>query len=131
MGVREVTEAGRLAAERLMLDTVLVVRLSDGPDDPLTGAPTKAETVLYAGKAKRQTYEAYEENPVAGGHKFVVQRYQAHFPIDAFNPRPGDVIRWVASALNPILPGTVDRIPASFKKSFGTAMRLNVDEVVF
>lgn len=121
---------GRRAAERLMLDTVLVVRLTDGPDDPLTGAPTKTELVLYSGKAKRQTYEAYEENPVAGGHRFTVQRYSVHFPVAAFRPLPGDLIRWVESVMDPDLPGSTDRVTGLFNKSFATSMRVYVDETV-
>lgn len=116
-------------AESLMPDTCTVSRADpNGAVDPATGEPERVQ--VYSGPAKRQTYESYEQSPEAGGHMFAVQRYSVHFPVGSFEPAPDDVIVWTASAHDPDLPGTRDRITGLFNKSFATAQRVYVEEVV-
>lgn len=113
-----------------MVDTVIVRRVAGIDTDPFTGKDTPTYATLYEGKAKRQTYEAYEANPQGGEHVYTVQRYSIHFPVGSFIPAPGDVATWLTSALDPDLPGTVDRITGLFNKSFATSMRVYAEELV-
>lgn len=134
--------SGRRRARRLMTGTVRVDRVIAVVTDPITGVDTPTYATVYPdpawgpdhrwarGPAKRQTYEAYEGNPQAGGHIYTVQRYSAHFPIGAFIPEPGDIVTWLTSKYDPDLPGTVDRITGLFNKEAASSMRVFVDEQV-
>lgn len=130
----------RRRAEALMLDRCKVTRADESrPKDELTGdypviqvypdpgwPPTHR---FHTGPAKSQTYEAYEQTPEAGGHNYTVQRYAAHFPVGAFEPRVGDVIEWTACPLDPDRVGVRERITAPFSKTLATAQRVFVDRV--
>lgn len=119
---------GRRKAESLMRDTALVTRIDpEGPVDPLTGLPTR--TPVYEGKAKVQTYEAYEQNPEAGAHSWTVQRYTLHVTVGAFEPQIGDLIEITAARLDPLLTGRKFRVVALLHKSMATAYRLGIEEV--
>lgn len=134
--------SGRRRAVKNFTDTVIVTRVVGIVEDPDTGKVSDATETVYPlpswpadhqwkrGPAKRQTYEAYEQNPQAGAHVYTVQRYSAHFPVGAFVPEPGDIITWASSKNDPDLPGTVDRITGLFNKSHASSMRVFVDEVV-
>lgn len=136
------TLAGRRAAERQMIDSVIVTRVVGMIEDPDTGKVSDVTETIYPlpswpadhpwkrGPAKRQTYEAYEQTPQAGAHVFTVQRYSIHFPVGSFVPAPGDIATWTTSALDPDLPGTVDRITGLFNKTMATSMRVYAEEVV-
>lgn len=119
-----------MAAERQMVDTVIATRVVGTAEDPETGKVVDVTVTLYEGRAKRQTYEAYEQTPQGGAHVYVVQRYTIHFPVGSFVPAPGDIATWTASVLDPDLPGTVDRITGLFNKSMATSMRVYAEETV-
>lgn len=132
-------EMGREAAEEYMIDTCVVRRVtSEATDDD--GNVTSTYVQVYPdpawptdhrwahGPARRQTYEAQESNPEVGGMVAAVQRYAAHLPVGSFQPQIGDIITWQTSALDPGLPGTVDRVTALLHKTAATAYRLGVEE---
>ncbi|GIG27183.1 DUF6093 family protein [Cellulomonas denverensis] len=128
MTAASAVRSGREAARRQMIDLCQVSREDpDAPVDELTGE--RARMVVYAGPAKSQTYEAYEQTPEAGGHNYTVQRYAAHFPVGAFEPRVGDVIEWTACPLDPDRVGARERITAPFSKTLATAQRVFVDRM--
>lgn len=120
---------GRRRAERCMVDTCVVTRVTGETTDD-DGAVVVTREQVYEGKAKRQTYEGYEQTPNSGGHTFTVQRYSTHFPVGSFKPQVGDLIEWVACPMDPDREGTQDRITALFNKSLATAQRVFVDELV-
>ena len=113
-----------------MVDSVVVTRVVGTTEDPDTGKVVDVTEVVYEGKAKRQTYEAYEQTPQSGAHVYTVQRYSLHFPVGSFAPAPGDIATWTSSVLDPDLPGTRDRITGLFNKSLATSMRVYVEEQV-
>lgn len=123
-----------------MIDRCVVTRDDpNAPVDEMTGErepvqvypdPAWPDTHRWAdGPAKSQTYEAYEQNPEAGGHSYTVQRYAAHFPVGSFSPRVGDVVEWRVCPLDPSRVGVRERITAPFSKTAATAMRVSVDRV--
>lgn len=123
-----VLQVGRGLAESLMVDACTVTREDpDGTEDPVTGDRPRVE--VYAGKAKSQTYEAYEQTPESGEHRFTVQRYAVHFPMVSFTPRVGDVVEWTACPWDPSRVGTLERVTAPFSKSMATAQRVFVDRM--
>lgn len=123
---------GRAAAEALMLDTCSIVRTTGpaGPIDPDTGLPTPAPTAqVYAGKCRVQTYEAHESTPDSGDHVFTVQRYYIHLPVAA-DVRRDDQITITAAVLDPALVGRSYRVVGLLHKTYATANRVIVDEIV-
>ena len=123
---------GRRAAEALMLDTCTIVRTTGpaGPIDPDTGLPTPAPTdQVYAGKCRVQTYEAHESTPDSGDHVFTVQRYYIHLPVAADVARD-DQITITAAVLDPALVGRSYRVVGLLHKTYATANRVIVDEIV-
>lgn len=137
----------RRRAEQLMIDTCRVTRIRrDVNGDPVTTTVAGVVTVqreqvypdstlpgghpLRSGRAKRQTFEGYEQSPSVAGQSFTIQRYAAHFPVGAFKPQVGDDIEWITCPLDADRVGTHDRITALFNKTAATAMRVFVDEEV-
>lgn len=123
-----------------MVDWCVVTR--DDPDAPVDEMTGKRDPVQvypdpawpdthrwHDGPAKSQTYEAYEQNPEAGGHSYTVQRYAVHFPVGSFEPAVGDVVVWTSCPLDPSRVGVRERITAPFAKSLATAQRVFVDRV--
>ena len=119
--------AGRVAAERDMLDTCTISPVT-GVDES-TGAPTLG-TAVYTGKCKVQTSQAQEANPEAGGATYTVQRYAVHVPVGAFVPAVGHVVTITVAALDANLVGRQYRVVALLHKSLATAQRLAVEEVI-
>jgi len=109
-----------------MTDTCTIERPGALVDD-VTG---EAEfEPVFAGRCKVQTYEGYEQNPTAGGAVLTVQRYRVDLPASV-HPRPGDLVTVTASLTDPHLVGKKYRVTAPFNKSYATASRCFVDEVV-
>lgn len=139
MGAKALAARGRRAAERDMVDTCTIVRVTGvpGPIDPDTGQRPPAPTatvygpgILPAnGKCKVQTYEAHESTPDSGEHVFTVQRYYVHLPVAA-DVAKDDQITIAATVLDPNLAGRTYRVVGLLHKTFATANRVIVDEIV-
>lgn len=129
MSVGALVARGRRSAEALMTDTAKVTRIT-GETTNSVGVVVNTRSTIYTGKAKRQSYQPYEQTPEAGGHTFTIQRYSAHFPVGSFVPEVGDLIEWTSNASDSDMVGLFDRVAALLHKSQATAMRLLVDENV-
>lgn len=117
------------AAESLMTSVVTVTRLDPDAEpvwDEETGECTDALVTVYEGRAKVQTFQAFEAEPEAGGAQRVIQRYYLHVPLSAGVFLPGDRAEVTASA-NPLLVGNVYVVAAAHEKDWQTAQRLLVD----
>lgn len=123
-------QAGRRAAERLMVDQVRISRVSKVPVEDGLGGVTYPETLVYEGVGKVQTYEPYEQTPAVGGTTIVLQRYSIHVPWDAAIFEPGDVVVIVAARWEVASVGREYRVAGLHEKSLQTAQRLLVDEFV-
>lgn len=127
MSATSTVRRGRRAAVKLMIDRCVVTRADTSA--PVDDRGLHPQVTVYEGRAKSQTYEGYEANPVAGRHSFTVQRYAAHFPIGSFRPKVGDLVTWTRCPGDPDRVGTVDRIAGPFAKSLSTAQRVFVDRM--
>jgi polyisoprenoid-binding protein YceI len=112
--------------------------------DPETGEVTNSLTDVYAGPCKVQQTIAQSSNPVAGEHRFTVQSARLDIPVSVVGVRVGDVA--VASFLDTatypdgtfpsdsLYPAAVReatfRVVELFEKSYATAQRLRVEQVV-
>lgn len=132
MSAQYAVQEGRAAAEALMVDACTIVRVAGepGPMDPDTGLPTPAPTTqIYAGRCRVQTYEPQESTPDSGGHTYSVQRYAVHVPVGT-NAAVDDIVTITAAAMDPDLAGRHYIVTALLHKTFATAHRLAVDEIV-
>jgi hypothetical protein len=125
--------AGRAAAKGLMTDTVTVTRTTgaEGPVDPETGERQPAPTMtVYSGAGKVQTYEPHESSSESGQHVYTEQRYHLHLPVTAAKVEVKDTVTVTASAMDPQLVGRSYLVAGEFAKTWATARRLLLDEVV-
>lgn len=126
MTARGVVRRGQLAAERLMIDRVLIER--PGDLDPVTGE--RSWSTVYDGRGKVQTYEPYESTIASQtGHTYVTQRYSVHVPVDAGQFDIGDRVT-ITRGIGPVEKGIQYRVAGLHEKTFQTAQRLLVDQEV-
>jgi len=144
MSADSVVAAGRVAAEALMKDFVVVRRQSGVFTDPDSGDVTPAYVDVYSGICKVQQTIAQSSSPTAGGHQFTVQSARLDIPTWVTGLAVGDVA--VASFLDTatypdgsfpgddVYPAAVRemtfRVVELFEKSYATAQRLRVEQVV-
>lgn len=129
----ELIARGRARAEELMTDTVLVTRVvgEPGPLNPDTGEREPAPTItVYTGPGKIQTYEPHESSRDSGEHIYIEQRYHLHLPISVTPVAVGDTITVTASTTDTQLIGRDYRVAGEHAKTWATARRLLLDEVV-
>jgi hypothetical protein len=134
--------AGRAAAEAIMLDACVITRPTGAPGtvDRVTGErdPAPVETVYPLpdaeapadGRCKVQTFEPYESNRDSGGHVYTEQRYSLHIPVSVTGIRVGDRVQITAAVSDPQLVGRTYRIAGLHHKTYATAQRLPMEEVV-
>jgi len=122
--------AGRREAEALMVDECTVSRPGDPVTDPETGNVTPGSTFVYSGPCKVQQTISQASNPAAGGHSFTVQDSRVDFPVSAGPLLVDDVVTITASVLDPQLVGREMRVVELFHKSFATAQRTRVEELI-
>ena len=113
-------------AESLMTSTARIARAGESVWDEESGEYVDGDAVVYEGRCKVQTFQAFEAEPEAGGAQRVVQRYYLHVPVSAGVFLPGDRAEITASA-NPNLIGNVYVVAAAHEKDWQTAQRLLVD----
>lgn len=131
MSASEAIEAGREAAEELMVDTGEL----RGPDvrgsiDPDTGLyPTTPGPLKYTGAAKLQTTDTIGNKGDAAERVVMTTRFELHLPMSAPAAAVDDVFAFTSSELDPELVGRRFRVASLIHKSFMTARRLAVEEV--
>ena len=119
---------GRERAERLMVDRVEISRVTGVEVDPLTGEDSPTRVVVYQGPAKLQSYEGHEASREVIMHSSVVQRMSVHLPVGSYRSSVGDVLRVVASHVDPMLDGREFRVTQEAPyRTWATAYRIFVD----
>jgi hypothetical protein len=127
-----------------MKDVVVISRPGAPMTDPETGEVTTSLTDVYAGPCKVQQTIAQSSSPEAGGHQFTVQSARLDIPVSVTGIAVGDVA--VASFLDTatypdgtfpgdlVYPAAIRevtfRVVELFEKSYATAQRLRVEQVV-
>ncbi|HWB36616.1 MAG TPA: DUF6093 family protein [Rugosimonospora sp.] len=135
MSAQSTLARGRAAAEALMVDTCTVTRETGRTTDPVTGVVTPATSTVYTGKCKLA--QAGGGGAQAGGGSSssvgnaapTVVSYELHLPITAAEVRPGDWVS-VTSTLDPQLDGRRWVVAGHMGKTYATARRLPIQEVV-
>lgn len=133
MTLEAVTTAGRTAAESLMVDRGIMRRPTGlSTQDPDSGAETPTFDDLFESKAKIQARNLQAITQEVGGTTSTSVRVELHLPVSAPAVQVGDV--WehtrVSSLSDVQLLGRKFRVVAPVGKSFATARRLEVEEVI-
>jgi hypothetical protein len=131
MSATSATLAGRAAAERLMVDTCTITRVTGGSSDPETGVRTETTTAVYTGKCRVQ------QRPIvrAGGRHDVGEasvvdvNYTLQLPMSVTTVLVEDRAVVTASALDPALVGRAFRVASQAAKTHATMRRFDLLEV--
>lgn len=131
MSLANTVKHGRRAAEKLMSATVEVRRFTgEMVVDDETLIETPVYGVVYTGRAKIASYEAFEQTPEAAGGVVTVVRVRVDFPVGSFVVKPGDSCHVLSDSSDPMLAGSVYRLTVSAPyKSHATAYRVAAGEV--
>lgn len=123
----------REQAESLMSDAGTMRRATGNTtQDPNTGSTIPECADLFTSKAKIQTRNLVAQSSEVGGRTAVTVRVELHLPVSAPAVTVGDV--WEVTSVGALsdtqLLGRKFRVVAPVGKSFATARRLEVEEVV-
>lgn len=116
-------------AESLMLSTATAHRPGQETTDPETGETTPGLTEVYSGRCKVQGATAQAASPETGGHAYVIESLQLHFPVSS-QLFIDDVVTVTASPMDPDLVGLRFRLVELARGTYRTADRWNVELVV-
>lgn len=124
---------GRKAAERLMVDTCRIRPVTGhttNPADPGEVVATYGAAV-YEGKCKIQNQRIrYPSNPEAGEHSFTVGQTELHVPVAGSGAIATGQVAEILTALDDANVGRVFRVRIGDRKTYQSAIRLLVEEVV-
>ena len=114
-----------------MTDTWLVYRTTE-TFNQATGQYDAETTTVYSGPGKLQTFEAYEQDAEAAAHVFTLMRQTLHLPVNEASALVAvdDTAVCTASATDSALVGVEVRVAGVLTKTFKTARRFPVEEVV-
>jgi hypothetical protein len=116
-----------------MTDTVAITYATgDTTIDETTGSETPAYTTRFTSKCKIQTRALQARQEEVGGRTATTVTVELHLPVTAGAVEVGDVAEITAvGALSDVqLLGRKFRVIAPVAKSFATARRLDVEEIV-
>lgn len=133
MSLESALRAGRAAAERQMTDSGIMRRPTGNTVlDEATGRETPEYEDVFTSKAKIQTRGLASRDSDVGGRIATEIRLELHLPIDAPAVKVDDV--WEHTGAGPMsdpqLVGRTFRVVAPVGKSYATARRIDVEEVV-
>jgi hypothetical protein len=130
MSAQSATLAGRAAAERLMVDTCTITRVTGGSSDPETGVRTQTTTVVYTGKCRFKMYPRSPGRRTDVAEASVVEvDEELQIPMSATGVQVEDIVTVTASALDPALVGRAFRVASQAAKTHATMRRFDLLEV--
>lgn len=125
------TEAGRVAAEALMVDACVIADAdADGELDEDTGVyvPTPGAS-RYTGPCRVRVQSVQDSSVEAAERVVVLRSYIVSVPMSVDDAQVNDVVTITASVLDSSLPGTRLRVQDVPKGTHLTARRLVCEEV--
>lgn len=128
-----VVTAGQVAAEALMADACTIRRdTGDTAQDPDTGTVEPVFTTLFSSPCKVQARSLVALDAEVGGRTATTVRLELHLPVASAAVKTGDVaeITAVGALSDSTLVGREFMITAPVAKSFATARRYEVEEIV-
>lgn len=133
MSAPSVTRAGQAAAERLMVDTCTVTRVTapGAPINETTGQyPAASTSSVYAGKCQVQYRDGLARGALAGERDQMIARLIVKVPMSASGFQVDDVVTITATGTDSDtdLASRTFRVAELFHKTYATARRLVVEE---
>lgn len=118
----------REEAEGLMVDEIVVDRVTGSVTDPMTGKDTPVYDRVYEGIAKFQDYNNTDRGSVpVVEHSSIIYPSRVDIPVGSYKPAVGDVVT-VATSAYPMLVGLQFRATTTGPiKTFATAYRVPID----
>jgi hypothetical protein len=124
---------GRSRAEAMMVDACRIrpVDQDEVTTDPVTGDVTTAPAdPVYEGRCKIQNQRPFPSTPDAGEHQWTRSPMWLHLPVvGSGQVKTGHVVEITAS-INPDNVGRLFRVETGDSKTFQTALRFLVEEIV-
>lgn len=117
----------RAAAQRGMVDTCVIKRITGSVTDPNSGVITPTTSTIYTGPCRVQQAQA-QGNPQDIGEAFlVIMRHEVQLPVTVTGLQEADQITITASA-DPDLVNRVFTIRDTFHKTHASSRRVQVIE---
>jgi hypothetical protein len=130
MTAQSITLAGRRAAERLMVDTCAITRVTSTVTNPDTGQLTRTSIPVYTGKCRLKLPVAIGRPDDVGGAQEFTQHPILSLPATTTGVQIDDLVTITASALMPSLVGRVFHVRAQPGQSHMTAARFEILEAM-
>lgn len=132
MSVQSATRAGRVAAERAMLDVGTAKRPTGGYTfDPDTDTELEAVSDLFTSPCKVQSRNVQPREAEVGERTSVSVRTELHLPVSTDPLTAGDLfVVTTPHALSTVAADTTFRVVAPVGKTLATARRYEVVEIV-
>ena len=128
MDIHEAVMEGRVEAERIMTDTVVVSRRSSVPvTDPETQKVSYPTEAIYEGPGRLQSRDIEGKGFTEAGAPVMVMAFQAQVPVSV-PLQPNDLLEVVASKSDPLMVGRVFRVDSVPRKTHATKTVANVEE---
>lgn len=129
MTAASVTVAGRLAAERLMVDACTITRSAGNAGlNEVTGRTVPRATTVYSGPCQVQVPDTQPQTPEVGERTATVQRLTVKIPVSVTGVRVGDRVTLTTAALDGDLAGRTYRVAGLHDKTYATSRRLACEE---
>jgi|SRR6185369_13042921 len=122
------TQRGRWAAEKLMIDTCLIEHPTGHSTNATTGVVTETFSLLYNGPCKVNHVSAPSPQDVAEA-SLAVLNPTVNVPMSVVGVVEGDRVTIVLCRLDPELTGRVFRVRGPIHNTYLTARRLQCVEV--
>lgn len=120
---------GQRWAEQMMVDQLRLDRPT-GETERVDGKTVPVMEPVWSGKGKVQSQQSYPSQPEVGGGTATLAVFEVHIPVHAdVTPRVDDVFV-VEASRDPALIGSRFRVRVDPSKTWRTARRFNVEEVV-
>lgn len=133
MNPARLTAAGRRRAEALMVDACRIRPVDQGEvtTDPVTAKVTPAYgDPVYTGKCKIQNQRPFPSTPNAGEHQWTRSPMWLHLPVVGSGQVKTGYVVEITASINPDNVGRLFRIETGDSKTFQTALRFLVEEIV-
>lgn len=130
MSAQTALARARIFAAALMVDTCTIQRIASVATDLDTGVVTPTYSLIYSGPCKVQQASGYAR-PYTVGEAVVFQtRMQLHVPVTAPVAQPDDLLTITACPHDPDEVGRTWHIRGTPDKTWPTAHRYGIEEVV-
>jgi len=130
MSVASLLARAQVAAEALMVDTCTVKYQSGTSFNATTGLDAPTYTTRFTSACKVQARDLAVQERDSGGHEASLVRLSVHLPVSAAAVHTDDIVTITVATHDAQLVGRTFRVLAPVGKSFASARRLDVEEIV-